>query len=99
MKKLISTNPAKNYEVIGYVNVSSLGEIRQKVADAQKAKTFWKELGVSKRSKLLWPIYRQFMKRKKELALLITKEIGKPIKQSLDDIESDTYFKWRKVLV
>jgi len=94
MKKLISTNPAKNYEVIGYVNVSSLREIRQKVAEAQKAKTFWKELGVSKRSKFLWPIYREFRKRKKELALLITKEIGKPIKQSLDDIESDTYFKW-----
>lgn len=94
MKKLISTNPAKNYKVIGYVNVSSLSEIRQKAAEAQKAKIFWKELGVSKRSKFLWPIYREFMKRKKELALLITKETGKPFKQCLDDIESDIYFKW-----
>lgn len=43
MPKLISTNPAKNYEVLGYVNTSSFQEIKQKVAEAQKAKTQWKE--------------------------------------------------------
>ncbi len=92
MTKLISTNPAKNYEVIGFVNVSTPYEIKQKVAFAQKVKTYWKELGVAKRVKLLEPIYKRLIKDKDELAHLITKEIGKPIKQSLDDIEWDISF-------
>lgn len=45
MKKIISTNPAKNYEVIGSVNISILSEIKQKVKEANQAKTYWKELG------------------------------------------------------
>lgn len=95
MPKLISTNPAKNYEVLGYVNVSSPQEIKQKVTAAQKVKTAWKELGVAKRVKILRPLLREFAKRKEELALLITKEIGKPIKESLDDIEWEKdYFEW-----
>lgn len=92
MIKLISTNPAKNYEVIGSVNISTPQEIKQKVAAAQKAKTLWKELGVAKRVELLKPIYKRLIKDKEELAHLVTKEIGKPIKQSLDDIEWDISF-------
>ena len=92
MRKLISTNPGKNYEVIGSVNVSTLSEIRQKVYAAQKVKTFWKELGVTKRIKLLQPICDELIRRKGEVALLITKEVGKPINQSRDDIEWDIPF-------
>jgi len=94
MNKLISNNPARNYKVIGSVKVSTPQEIKQKVANAQAAKMPWKELGVSKRIEFLWPIYHEFMKRKKELALLITREMGKTLRESLDDIESDAYFKW-----
>ena len=89
MSKLISTNPAKNYKVVGSINVSSLQEIKQKVAKAQKVKTEWKELGVEKRIELIRPIFQEFIKRKDELAILITKEMGKPIKESLDDIAWD----------
>jgi len=95
MAKLVSTNPAKNYEVIGTVDVSTKQEIRQKVVAAQKAKLMWKELGIVKRTKFLKPVFKEFMRRKKELTLLITREMGKPIKESLDDIEWDSdYFKW-----
>lgn len=92
MTKLISTNPAKNYKVIGSVEVSTVTKIKQKVASSQAAKTAWKELGVAKRISLLWPVYEELIKRKKEIALLVTKEIGKPISQSLDDIEWDISF-------
>jgi len=55
----------------------------------------WKELGVSGRTKLLKPLYREFEKRKEEIALLVTREIGKPIKDSLGDLDWDSgYFKW-----
>ncbi|MDO8620757.1 MAG: aldehyde dehydrogenase [Candidatus Levybacteria bacterium] len=95
MKQLISTNPARNYEQVGSVPISTLSEIKQKVAMAQKAKTLWKELGVAKRIELIKPLLSEFMSKKAELALLITKEIGKPITESLDDIAWDEgYFKW-----
>lgn len=95
MSKIVSTNPAKNYKVIGSVDVSSTKEIQKKVHFAQKARISWKELGVAKRIQLLWPIYREFVKEKNKLALLITREIGKPIKESLDDLDWDlSYFKF-----
>lgn len=82
MKKLISTNPAKNYEVIGEVNVSTDEEIREKVELANKAKSAWKELGIKKRVEILRPICEEFKKRKSELSLLEVKEMGKPITEA-----------------
>lgn len=94
MKKLISTNPAKNYKKIGSVNISNTQEIKNKVKQANKAKETWKELGIVKRSQLIKPLYNEFIKRKKEITLLTTREIGKPISESLDDWGWDKgYFK------
>ena len=94
MKKLISTNPGKNYQVIGSVNVSSLKEIKEKVDAAQKVRILWKELGVEKRTELIRPLYKEFIKKRKEIAQLVTQEIGKPIKESLSDLDwDDVYFK------
>ena len=93
MAKLISTNPARNYAPIGSVDISSASEIKAKVAVANKAKNGWKELGIRKRIQLLHPLYAEFQQRKKEIALLVTREIGKPITESLDDLAwDDTYF-------
>lgn len=89
MKKIISTNPAKNYEVIGEVQVSTLSEIKKKVKGANKARKVWKELGLEKRIALLTPLLDQIEKRKEELALIITREMGKPISESRDDISWD----------
>ncbi len=38
MAKLISTNPADNYSVLGEVKVTSVSEIKKKVALARKGK-------------------------------------------------------------
>lgn len=93
MKKLISTNPAKNYEVLGSVSISSSKEIKEKVANARLATAGWKALGVAKRIALLRPLYQQFLKRKKEIALLVTREIGKPITEAKSDLDwDDGYF-------
>jgi len=88
MKKLISTNPARNYEVIGEVAISSDKEIKERVALANKAKLQWKELGIQKRIELLKPLYEEFQKRAEEFSSLITKEMGKPIKQSRSEVEN-----------
>jgi len=93
MKFLISTNPAKNYKKLGRVKVSSLEEIKEKVFLANKAKSVWKNTEVKERVKLLKPLYQEFLRRKKEIALLVTREIGKPISEALNDLEWDkAYF-------
>jgi len=43
MPKLISTNPAKGYEEIGSVNITTNEEIIEIVAKANTAKKTWKE--------------------------------------------------------
>jgi len=89
MKKLVSTNPAKNYEVVGSVNVSTLQKIKKKVKEANDAKLAWKELGVKKRIQMLQPIYQEFNNRKKEIAELTSKEIGTPVHNVLEDLNWD----------
>lgn len=95
MKALISTNPAKNYEKIGEVSISTDAEIKEKVKCANEAKAMWKDIGVKERVRFLRPAYEQFSKRKKEISTLITKEIGKAVKDSEKEMDFYlNYFKW-----
>lgn len=86
MKKLVSINPA-NYEVLGRVQISTENEIRRKVKKAKKALEKWQILGIEGRVKLLNKAYKEMSKKKLELAILETKEMGMPISQSIADIE------------
>jgi succinate-semialdehyde dehydrogenase/glutarate-semialdehyde dehydrogenase len=90
MGRLISTNPADNYSVVGEVEISTDAEIKAKVAQAQAAKTAWKELGVEARIKLLEPIRDEFRARADEIAELITRETGKSINESKPEVERYT---------
>jgi succinate-semialdehyde dehydrogenase/glutarate-semialdehyde dehydrogenase len=88
--KLKSTNPASNYDLVGEVDVSSSEEIKNKVIAAQKVKTEWKELGVEARIKLLEPIRDEFASRINEIAELISLETGKPISESISEVDRYT---------
>lgn len=95
MAKLISRNPAKNYEALGAVEVSTKEEVRKKVQKANAAKHEWKALGVENRVGLVRRILDQLKKEKEALALLITREIGMPITQSrLDVDDAIKYLGW-----
>ncbi|MFH1089753.1 MAG: aldehyde dehydrogenase family protein [Candidatus Uhrbacteria bacterium] len=85
MAKLISTNPANNYEVIGKVEISTTQEIKEKIALANEAKTTWKKLGIKKRIELLKPVCAEFKQKANKIAELISKEMGKPINQCLNE--------------
>ncbi len=85
MAILISTNPAENYAILGKVAISTDKEIKEKVRLANLSKTAWKNLGVKTRIKLLKSIAAEFKKRTKEMALLISNEIGKPITESTNE--------------
>ncbi len=94
MTKLVSINPA-NYKKIGSVTISSTQEIKQKVELANKTKLKWKELGLKKRIQLLKPLCNEFLKNKKQLISLITKEMGKPLKQAQAEFEDGLFqTKW-----
>lgn len=88
MTKLISTNPARGYEHLGEVDVSSDSDIAEKVARAHAAQRSWKELGVQKRAEFLRPIIEAFRERRDEIVLLETQEIGRAIKESGSIIDS-----------
>ena len=95
MAKIISTNPGKNYEFIGEVEISSDEEIAEKVKNAQEAKSNWKGLGVKKRIEAIRPIYEEFIKRKEEIIELIIKEIGKTRKDANAELNRySNEFRW-----
>ena len=62
--KLKSTNPGKDYEINGEVEISTDEEIINKVKAANNVKSTWKEFGILKRIELLKPIVKEFEKRK-----------------------------------
>jgi len=94
MAFITSTNP-KDGKVLGKVEVSNTKQVISKVALANKAKEKWKEIGLDGRKKYLNKLYDSFNKRKEEIALLQTKDVGKSFKESSGSIEDDLkYFKW-----
>ncbi|MBI4176336.1 MAG: aldehyde dehydrogenase [Candidatus Aenigmarchaeota archaeon] len=95
MTKLISTNPSRNYEVLGEVNISSEKEIQDKVKLARSAQKNWGPIGISRRVKLLKTLVLAFAEKKEKLALLISQEMGMPFSQAIEDLNSGIrYFSW-----
>ncbi len=95
MAQLTSTNPATG-EVVGSVAVSSDGELRDRVGEANAAREQWRKLGTKARVELLRKALVLFEEKQQELALLITQEMGMPISQSItQDVGSGLeYFRW-----
>lgn len=94
MNTITSVNPATN-EVLGTVPFSTKKEITEKVAQANNAKKVWKELGLEGRIKALRNVVDKLTKKREELSLLATKEMGMPITQSRADVgDAISYFEW-----
>lgn len=91
MKKIVSINPS-NAEVIGSVNVSSDADVKGKVQKAIKAKKHWKEIDVKKRAGYLKKIAVEIERRKEEVSVLASKEMGMPISQSRMDSDGAIEF-------
>lgn len=86
MTRLISTNPANNYNFLWEVEISNDKEIQKKINDAIKARQNWRYLWVKKRIKFLIPVYEEFIQNKEDLAKLISHEMWKPLNESLSEI-------------
>lgn len=91
---IVSLNPA-TLKPVGSVPVTSEKDIERAVAAAKSSFAAWKDLGVDGRVKKLTPLLKIFRDHAEELALLITREMGKPITESRADIVAGCmYFEW-----
>ncbi|MBK7096814.1 MAG: aldehyde dehydrogenase family protein [Saprospiraceae bacterium] len=82
-----SVNPYTG-EVLGHYPFISDQEISNKIAEGQKVYyTYWKKLSVNKRSKLIKPISGYLRENKFVLGELISREMGKPVRESVSEIE------------
>ncbi len=91
---LISINPSTS-EVLGEVPISTPEEITTKVAQANKAKHAWKELGAEGRNGFLRKIIELIASRKEVLTTLQSQEMGMPISDAKIDVEDGLrYAQW-----
>lgn len=90
-----STNPGRNYEILGKIEASSEQEIIDKVSKARSALAGWNSLGVDGRVALLRNVVEAFKKRKEEAAQLMAKEMGMPISDGRMEVDAAMdYFSW-----
>lgn len=87
--ELISTNPAKNYEEVGRVTVSTKADVQAAVAAARGAFPAWRDLGVDGRRPYFEKFLTVYKAKVDEIAELQTKEIGKPLQESADEVSGN----------
>lgn len=87
-------NPSTQEEIARIANCG-VGEYNNAINFAQQSFKTHRETSPRERSQILYNIYDLIQEHKKDLARLITLENGKPIKDSLGEIEySASYFRW-----
>lgn len=95
MMKLVSISPDNTLGVIGEVDITTKSEIEDIVSKATKSFKAWSKLDLQERVSYLERLYKEFEKNKEELAEMGSKEMGMPIEESLEDLESGlSYFRW-----
>lgn len=82
----ISVNPATGKQ-IGSYPVITPGQLDKALKNARKAFAGWRLASFPERAKVLKAIAKQIRLQQQELAELATAEMGKPIKQSLAEVE------------
>ena len=89
--KLKSINPHDQSDN-GEVEIASQKEVLATVAKAKKAFSDWKLTPIKERVKFIKKFRELVVKHQEEIAQLVSKEMGKPIKQSRDDIPWELEF-------
>lgn len=83
---MISTNPAKGYEEVGRLNTSTKEEVVLAVERARTALSTWRNLSVAERCTFFEKLASILEKNVEELALMQTREMGKPITSSRAEV-------------
>jgi len=91
--KLTSTNPSRNYEVIGEVDVSTEQEVHDAVAKARAAQPAWAALSQKERNEAVTSFVEICRQHVEDVAVITSKEMGKPISQARAQVnEALDYF-------
>ena len=85
--KIKTVNPATEELLAEYESVTP-EQVNHEVQDSRMVfEKIWKKIDITERSKLLRNLGHILLKRKKEYAIIITNEMGKPITESTAEIE------------
>lgn len=84
-KTMTVTNPANN-EAFASMSVADRAQVAQAVKDAHKAFESWRKLTAKARGEYLRKIAVELEKRRDEIARAITMENGKPLPQSVGEV-------------
>lgn len=85
-QKIETINPATGKVIAAYDNEAP-DRVSQRVDAARAAFGKWKKLDLAERAELVRRLGRVMRKNREEYGRLVTEEMGKPIKQSLAEIE------------
>jgi acyl-CoA reductase-like NAD-dependent aldehyde dehydrogenase len=90
-----STNPADPSDVLGEFPRSKRPDVEAAVKAADRAFDAWSRVPAPKRGELLFAVAEKLKTRKEELAQLMTREMGKVLKEARGDVQEGidmTYF-------
>jgi len=82
-----NTNPADTRDVIGKFPRSDKSEVERAVASAKKGFAMWKRTPAPARGDVLRRVGDLLVKRKEEIASLMTREMGKPLAETRGDVQ------------
>ncbi len=88
---LKSINP-HDQSVVGELEFSTPDKVKSTVVEARTAYEIWKEVPLEDRCTYLRKLKEKLIENKEKLAKLITLEMGKPLPQSLSEIDSELEF-------
>ncbi len=83
----VSTNPANTQDIVGYYQKSTVADLDGAVAAAKKAQPAWAATPAPLRGEVLLRTALLLEKRQEELAQLMTREMGKVLKETRGDVQ------------
>lgn len=86
MSEIITINPATE-EILGRYPLMNKEEVKQIIEEMKRVQLEWMNTPVAKRKDLLSNTAKLLLKEKDHYAKLITNEMGKPVTQSIAEIE------------
>jgi acyl-CoA reductase-like NAD-dependent aldehyde dehydrogenase len=82
-----STNPARMQEVIGHYQKSTAADLERAVEVARQAQPGWAATPAPERGEVLLRMARLLEQHQQELAALMTREMGKVLKETMGDVQ------------
>lgn len=84
----LSTNPAHTPEIIGYYQKSGVEDLEEAVEAARRAQPSWEATPAPARGEIFYRAARLLEERQEEFAQLMTREMGKILKETRGDIQT-----------